>query len=543
MKRSGIVGALLAALLIVGSLGLAVAQDADVTARIVLDGDAIIVDGDGAEVAGTVVTITQAGTYSISGALDDGQIRVNSDDAGAVILVLNGVEITNMTSAPVYVVNAESVTITLADGTQNTLTDGATYVYASADEDEPNAALFSNDDLTIDGTGSLTVTGNYNDAIHSDDGLTISGAPTITATAVDDTIQVSTTFTMLDGSLHLVAGGGSGVTLSEDLSGKGIKADEMIDIEGGTLIIDAADDAIRSETDLVLNDGTIVISAIGKAIHASYNLEVNGGSVEILTADEGLEGGFITINGGYLDITTTDDGINVSEPDDIPNTSLYYLHINDGFIIVNAEGDGIDSNGSITMNGGTVLVNGPTAMDNSALDYDGTFDINGGLLVAVGSAGMAQAPGESSTQSVVLANLDTAQSAGTLVHIAGADGETLLTYAPSKDYQSIVFSSPELTSGATYTVYTGGSVSGTEDGGLYTDATYTAGDEQTSFTVSSVVTTVGNVRGFGGGMRGAPPQGMGQPPEGMGQPPEGMPEPPEGFTPGQPPEGTPETAG
>lgn len=523
MKRSGIVGALLTALLIVGSLGLAGAQDADVTARIVLDGDAIVVDGDGAEVAGTVVTLTQAGTYSVSGVLDDGQIRVDTDDAGAVNLILNGVEITHTTSAPVYFVNAESVTITLADGTQNTLADGTTYVHASADEDEPNAALFSNDDLTIDGTGSLTVTGNYKDAIQSDDGLTISGAPTITATAVDDTIQVSTTFTMLGGSLNLVAGGGSGVTLSEDLSGKGIKADERIDIEGGTLIIDAADDAIRSETDLVLNDGSIVISAIGKAIHASYNLEINGGSVEILTADEGLEGGFITINGGYFDITTTDDGINVSEPDDIPNTSLYYLHINDGFIIVNAEGDGIDSNGSITMNGGTVLVNGPTAMDNSALDYDGTFDINGGLLVAVGSAGMAQAPGESSSQSVVLANLDTVQSAGTLVHIAGADGETLLTYAPSMDYQSIVFSSPQLTSGATYTVYTGGSVSGTEDGGLYTDATYTAGDEQASFTVSSVVTTVGNVRGFGGGMRGAPPQGMGEPPE--------------GFTPGQTPEG------
>ena len=526
MNGSRLAGALLAALLVFGGMGAAGAQDVSGgSTTIALNGDSITVEGDGATVDGGIVTITAAGSYSLSGVLADGQVVVDTEDAGLVTLILNGVDISSSTSAPVNVVNAEAVTITLADGTQNTLTDGAAYVYASADEDEPNAALFSNDDLTIDGSGSLTVTANYNDGISSDDSLTISGTPTITVSAVDDAIQVSTVFTMLDGSLDLVAGGGSSATLSEDLSGKGIKADEMIDIEGGSITIDAADDAIRSETDLILNDGAIVITAIGKAIHASYNLEVNGGNVEILTADEGLEGGFITINGGYFDITTTDDGINVSEPDDIPNTSLYYLHINGGFIVVTADGDGIDSNGSIVMNGGTVIVNGPTASDNGALDYDGTFDITGGLLIAVGSAGMPSAPGDTSSQYVVLANLDAAQEAGTLIHLESADGETLLTFAAAKSYQSLVFSSPALAEGVTYTVSTGGSASGSEDAGLYVEGEYTAGTEQASFTISSVVTQVGNVRGFGGGM------GM------RGERPEGMPEPPEGFTPGEMPEG------
>jgi hypothetical protein len=129
-----------------------------------LEGNSITVDGSGATVNGSVITIASAGMYSISGTLDDGQIIVNTEDKETVVLVLNGADIGCSTSAPIYVVNAEKTVITLADGTENYVTDGDSYILEDAESDEPNAAIFSKDDLTINGNGSLTVNANYNNA-------------------------------------------------------------------------------------------------------------------------------------------------------------------------------------------------------------------------------------------------------------------------------------------------------------------------------------------------------------------------------------------
>jgi hypothetical protein len=137
-------------------------------------------------------------------------------------------------------------------------------------------------------------------------------------------------------------------------------------------------------------------------------------------------------------------------------------------------------------------------MDNGALDYDGTFNITGGLLVAAGSAGMAAAPNDTSSQASLLIGFDSALEAGTLVHIQTSEGEEVLTFAPAKTFQSLVFSSPELTQGVSYEVYYGGTSDGTETDGLYEDGTYTSGTLQTEFTVSGAVTQIGNARGFGG---------------------------------------------
>ncbi len=139
---------------------------------------------------------------------------------------------------------------------------------------------------------------------------------------------------------------------------------------------------------------------------------------------------------------------------------------------------------------GRVVVNGPTEQMNGALDYDATFNITGGTLIAVGSSGMAQAPTTSSTQASVLLNIS-GQSAGTLVNIQNAAGESVLTFAPAKAYSSILFSSPDLAQGTEYTLYVGGSATGTEVGGLYTDGTYSGGSEYGSFTQSSMVTMLG----------------------------------------------------
>jgi hypothetical protein len=256
-------------------------------------------------------------------------------------------------------------------------------------------------------------------------------------------------------------------------------------------------------------------------MHTNATLEINGGNIQITDSYEGIESAVITINDGEIQIVASDDGINVAGgtdgsgmnmgpgfggghgggpgegpgQDNFAAADSYRLTINGGYIYVDANGDGIDSNGSIEMAGGVAIVNGPTERMNGALDYVSGFSMTGGFLVAAGSSGMAEAPSASSSQYSVLLNLSSAQPAGTLIHIQTSDGEDVLTFAPTKLYQSIAFSSAELAGGSTYDVYYGGSSTGTVRDGLYQDGTYSSGTEYTSLTISGMVTRIGmNIR-------------------------------------------------
>jgi hypothetical protein len=133
---------------------------------------------------------------------------------------------------------------------------------------------------------------------------------------------------------------------------------------------------------------------------------------------------------------------------------------------------------------------------NGALDYDGGFTLSGGTVIAAGSAGMASAPDASSSQHVLLLFFAQVQQAGTLVRIQDSAGDDVLTFAPSKAFQSLAFSSAALAQGETYQVLLGGSADGTASSGLYTGASYSPGAEYTTFTVSGVVTQVGSGGGF-----------------------------------------------
>lgn len=595
-------------------------DEADVVA-IGLDGSAISVEGEGVSVDGSLATITAGGTYRLSGTLDDGQVAVDTDSEDVVRLILSGAHITSSTSAAINVIDAEKVVVVLEDGTQNTLTDAETYVYDDPDEDEPNAALFSKADMTIAGSGELTVTGNANDGIASKDGLIIAGG-NITVDAVDDgirgkdylivengtidvesggdglksdndadttlgyisieggaitvnaggdAIQAESDVLVGAGDLTITAGGGSGAVIGEDDSAKGIKGNVSVVIDGGTFAIDTADDAVHSNGSITVNGGTFVIASGDDAMHADARLEVNDGAIQVTTSYEGLESAVIVLNGGDIDVIASDDGLNVAGGNDgsgmgmgpgrggfgggqgqggpgqggpgggqppaeqtdgeqtapaeqagdaqaapaeqdggfpagaagaadaFATSSDYYLEINGGTITVDAGGDGLDSNGSIAMTGGTVIVNGPTNSGNGALDYQGQFTLSGGTLIAAGASGMAQAPSDASTQNSVLINFDETLPAGTLVHIEASDGTEVLTFAPSKEFQSLVVSSPALVSGADYEVTTGGSSTGAVTDGVYTDGTYTPGASAATFTISSTVTQVGNRGGGRGG--------------------------------------------
>ncbi|MBN8637203.1 MAG: carbohydrate-binding domain-containing protein [Anaerolineae bacterium] len=521
-------------------------DSADVTQIAISDG-AITVDGTGATANGSTVTITAAGNYSFSGSLTDGQIIVDTEDDGFVRLILNGVTISNSSSAPIYAANADDVMIVLADSTTNVITDSPNYVFASAEEDEPNAAVFSMADLTIYGNGSLTVNANYNDGIASKDGLVIASG-TITVNAVDDgvrgkdylvidtaaltisaggdglksdneedagagyiaitngtfnitaggdAISAYTSVQISDGQFALVTGGGSTASIADTESAKGIKSDLSVQIDGGTFTINAADDALHSNGSVTINGGTLTRASNDEGVHADAALTVNGGAITITDSYEGIESAVITLNGGSVSLNASDDGVNASS-----GAAGTYLYINGGYLAVNASGDGLDANGAITMTGGVVVVNGPTEQMNGALDFDNGFTMTGGWLVAAGSAGMVQTLNNTSTQPSLRLNFTATQAAGTLVHIQSSDGTDVLTFAPSKAYQSITFSSPELTQG-TYDVYLGGSADGTVTDGVYSGGSYTGGTLYTNFTVSSVITTVGSAGGMGmGGGRG-----------------------------------------
>jgi hypothetical protein len=538
-----------------------------------LEGDSITFEGSGATVNGNIVTITSAGMYGISGTLNDGQIIVDTVDEETVVLVLNGADITYSTSAPIYVSNAEKTVITLADGTENYVTDGDSYIFEDA-EDEPNAAVFSKDDLTINGNGSLTVSANYNNGIASKDDLKITGG-SITVNAVNDGIkgrdsiaikdgmitvnaggdgmqsnndedaekgyvaieggtlditagldgiQAETSLLVSGGDIAITSGGGSveasssvggfggrgmgGNPNKTDESAKGLKAGVDLTITGGEIQISSLDDALHSNVRITINGGDILLASGDDGVHADDVLTINGGVLNITQSYEGLESVIITINDGTIHLVASDDGINASSgnggaaaggmpgqgPGDFESGDNY-LYVNGGYIAIDAMGDGIDANGPIDMTRGVVIVNGPTSNGNGPLDYLGTFNISGGFLVAVGSSGMAQAPSESSSQYSMMYNFSAQQVAGTLVHIETDNGEEILTFMPTKEYQSVLLSSPELQNGATYVVYSGGSSTGTVTDGLYSGGKYTAGTQVASFTISSIVTGAGSSRG------------------------------------------------
>ncbi|MBI2954897.1 MAG: carbohydrate-binding domain-containing protein [Chloroflexi bacterium] len=530
-------------------------------------GNTTTINGSGASADGSTIRITAGGTYSISGTLKDGQIIVDSRDEKAVRLLLNGLDITSASSAPIYVIRAKATIIALADGTENHITDAASYNIEGSEADEPVAAIFSKSNLTFAGNGSLTVEANYRNAITSKDELNITGGNitvnsvsdgirgrdsivitdgnitvnagadglrsnndeastkgfvaieggTIRITAGEDGIQAETTALIRGGMITVISGGGSanssrGNSLENrgphrgfrdsgpSISAKGIKAVSDIKIEGGTINVDSSDDAIHSNNSVTIDDGNIVLASGDDGIHSDSTLTINGGDISITRSFEAIDSAVITINGGNIRLVASDDGINVSGgndrapvngrpgPDNFDTSVDKHLKIEGGYVVIDATGDGLDINGWVKMTGGTVIVNGPIVNFNGALDYDREFTMAGGILVAVGSSGMVQSPDATSTQYSLALNLASPQSAGTLVHIEAEDGTGILTFAPMREYQSVVYSSSELKKGSTYTVYIGGSSTGSVVDGVYAGGTYTPGIRSGGFTISSAVT-------------------------------------------------------
>lgn len=495
-------------------------------------GDSVSVTGTGAAVDQRVVTITAAGTYRLSGEITDGQIAVNAGKEDEVRLILDGFTISNASSSAVYGIKSGSITITTEEGTDNYISDGTQYQYEEEGADEPDAAVFSKDDIILEGSGTLTVTGNYGCGIRSKDDLTVKSG-TYVIDAVQDAMKGKDSVEIEGGTFTLNAGE-DGIQASNDeeedkgyvkisdgtfsitAAAKGIKAETLLEVTGGTIDIDSEDDAVHCNGDVNITGGTFTIATGDDGIHADNQVVIDDGTITIIESYEGIEGLTIDINGGVIDVTSEDDGLNAAGGNDgsgndgsgnlesgmegrpggpggaFGSTEGAYIKITGGEIKVSASGDGIDSNGDFYMEGGTVIVEGSTDNGNGTLDYDGTGTISGGTFMGTGSSGMLQSFSSDSTQNVIVVYFADTKTAGTEWTLTSGDETVMLSGNPDKEYSSLIISSPELKDGETYQL--------------------AAGEESMEITVSGIITQSGTRSGMeggpGSGMEGGPGSGM-----------------------------------
>ena len=536
---------------------------------VTLSDDGITGETDGVVIKGQTVTITAEGTYIFSGTLSEGQIVVDADNA-KVQIVFDNVDITCASSAAVYVKSAEKVFVTLAEGSQNTLRN--TDEYVAIDDNNIDAVIFAKSDLTLNGTGSLTIVSAEGHGIVSKDDLKITGGTyditaaghalsgkdsvriadgtfiltaekdgihaenaddeetgyiyiadgDFTITSDGDGMDASNIVQIEDGTFDITAGGGaanSQKTHESDMPGggmsqnierpdgesmprmgekpdgenmpqdtttdesgtstKGIKAGGGMYLNGGTYQIDSADDSIHSNANITIADGTYTLATGDDGVHADDALTVNGGTITVTESYEGLEGLTVTINDGTIDITARDDGVNAaggtdqsgfgtfgdhfkgmdSADDETEETTdnEMWMELNGGYIHILTGGDGVDSNGDLTINGGEIYIDGPSDNGNSAIDYGDRSSayVNGGTLVAIGSSGMAEGMSDSSKQEVLMVKLGEQMEAGD-VELTDNEGNVIVSYTALKSYDCVIISTAEVESGATYTLTTSG---------------------------------------------------------------------------------------
>ena len=531
-------------------------SDEDIV-TVTLSGDTASADGAGVTVSDGLVTITADGDYLLSGSFS-GSIVIDADESAKIQLILSEAVIESNGQSAIVVLNADKVFLTLAEGTDNSVS--ATGELAPFGEVNADGAVFSRCDLTVNGTGSLSVkceTGHGivskddlkiasgtitvdaarqglsgkdsvsiadgtisitagTDAIHSENAddaekgvITILGG-SITAESGSDGIDASGAVSIEGGSLNITAGGGAdsvsryasgwggwSQSSTSTSGGKGIKSDVSVTILGGTISVDSADDAIHTGGDVTISGGTLTLKSGDDGVHADTSLTISGGSVTVSDSYEGLEAADIVIEDGEISITASDDGLNAAGGSDGSNSGGWFggdpfasqdasITISGGTLTVNSDGDGIDSNGDLTVSGGTIFVSGPTNSGNGALDYNGSGVITGGTLIAAGASGMAENFSNGSTQCSVLVNFSSTVSAGSEICVYDSDGTLIASYTPEKNYQCAVISSPALAVGETCTV--------------------TAGGTQQTVTLSSTITGggmgmggMGGHGGFGGG--------------------------------------------
>ena len=408
------------------------ASNTTADAVITLSGNSASCDDAAVSIDGSTITITGGGTFEITGTLNDGMVIVDAGDDDDVNIVLNGADMTNSTSAAIYVKNCDDATVTLADGSSNALANGGSF--QAVDEKNIDAAVYATEDLLLTGSGSLTVASPAGHGIVSKDDLEIeSGAITIdaashgmtgkddvrisggtititagkdgvqadndedetlgnltvtggsiTITAEGDGMSASGSLTVESGTVTITSGGGAdAVTHTEtgfgwqgqtsntnDVSAKGLKADGDLTVTGGSLTVDSADDALHSNANLTVSGGEVILSSGDDGIHADGDTVISAGTVTIPASYEGIEGQTITISGGAITVTASDDGLNAAGGNDQSGSGGFF----------GGDPFASDDSAEIFITGGTLYVNA----SGDGIDSNGTFTMTGGQVFVSG---------------------------------------------------------------------------------------------------------------------------------------------------------------
>lgn len=478
----------------------------DTAVRIQLNNSSATASSDSVQISNSTITITEGSTYILSGTLEDGSIIVNADNSAKIHLLLNGVSINSNNSAAILVRSADKVVITLASE-QNSLSNGGSFTIS--DDLNVNAVLYSKDDLSLNGSGSLTITSPAGHGISCKDDLVLAGG-NYTITAANHGLDAND-------SIRLTAS-----TLSIEAGKDGIHAENADDatlgfvyIADGTYNINANDDGIHASSTLTVNNGDINIAESYEGLEA-LDLVINGGNIRLIARDDGLNaaggtdgsgfggrGNAVTSpgtsknnnpdnrtndrgnrpgknNGDFSDMPNRPNngsfggGFNRDDlpdnfggnfnPDTLPDnfdgfvggslgnmsSSNGSITITGGTLYLQASGDGIDANGSLTITGGDITLCGPNRGDTASLDYDTTATISDATFIATGATGMAQTL-SSSKQGIITINVGN-QNAGTTLTLTDSKGKVLLTQTPELPYSLVILSSPDLVSGESYTL-------------------------------------------------------------------------------------------
>lgn len=424
--------------------------------KIYLSGDTAFCDSDSVRISGSTVTVTDEGTYILSGTLSDGMIIVSAEDTDKIRLVLDGVRISNSDSAAIYVSRADKVFVTTACGSENTLSNGGKY--SAIDDNNIDAVIFSKDDLTFNGSGTLTVNASAGHGIVSKDDLVLTGG-TYCVTAAEQGLSGKDSIRIADGTYTIISGsdgihsdnaddtekgfvyikdgsfsftskgdavsaeeyltvdggdffvatgnGSASVTMPAEQFGfgmrgefnsesaaaeskvscKGFKTDGVLNINGGSFTIDTEDDSFHAGGSILVSGGIFNIRSGDDALHSDSDVIISGGDFVIEYCYEGIEGLGITIDNGTFDITACDDGINSAggadssgfggRRDEFAAQADCLITVNGGTFVIVSDGDCLDSNGDLIINGGTLKLT-CNGNGNTALDCNGKYTNNGG---------------------------------------------------------------------------------------------------------------------------------------------------------------------
>ena len=460
------------------------------------------------------LVITQKGDYLLSGSLN-GQVRIEVGEEDKIRLILNGVTISAQNGPAIYEKLCDKLIVTLAEGSVNSLTAGAP---VTDEDDTVGAALYCEDDLSINGSGSLLAVSAQKHGIQSKADLIVAGG-SISVQAEGDGIRGRNSVLILDGSISVsaqedgvtatredkdgkgwivIAGGSIDVTTGsgagaprasansqmgrggwdrwgaqtqtqtqDSVSQKGIKAATSLEIQGGSFSLNCADDALHG-VNVIVSGGDFAIKTGDDAIHADEKATISGGNIDIAQCYEGIEGTDVLISGGSISVIASDDAVNAAGGGDQSGMMGGWgmrggmsqgsgsLTITGGSLMVNASGDGLDSNGDISISGGFIGVWAMTNGGEGTIDFNGSGSFTGGTLIVATTQGRMMDSGALSGQSMLSVSLNKTCSAGTEIALMNANGAVLGAFAPQGSYNTLIVSSDQLKDGDALTIQCGG---------------------------------------------------------------------------------------